>query len=79
MHAVEDGCVVSVRTRGTVHFLNATAMFVLEQCTGEVAWDDVQPAFERIWEVTLPFDVRTEILAEFEAVGIIVPADRSVA
>jgi hypothetical protein len=73
VHAVEDGCVVYVPDGRHVHFLNDTAMHVLEQCDGTVTWDEMQSVFVDRYDVPVPFDVRTTILPELEAAGIIRP------
>jgi len=74
VHTVEDGCVVYVPEGRKVHFLNETAMLVLEQCTGATPWSDMQAAFDREWGSGAAFDIRAEILPAFEAAGIIVAA-----
>lgn len=74
VHAVEDGCVVYVPADGRVHFLNETAMFVLEQCDGRTPWSEMQAVFDREWGAGATFDVRDQILPAFEAAGIIVAA-----
>lgn len=74
VHAVEDGCVVYVPAGQQVHFLNDTAMHVLEQCDGTVTWEDMQAVFVDRYDVPVPFDVRVTILPELEAAGIIQPA-----
>jgi hypothetical protein len=74
IHAVEDGCVVYVADRREVHFLNETAMLVLEQCNGRTPWSDMQAAFDAEWGDGAPFDVRESVLPALEAAGIIAPA-----
>lgn len=74
VHAVEDGCVVYVRAGRGVHFLNETAMLVLEQCDGTIAWSDMQSEFDATWGVGAAFDVREAVLPAFETAGIIVAA-----
>jgi hypothetical protein len=75
VHHVEDGCVVYVPDGQQIHFLNETAAFVLDRCDGQVAWGDMQAAFEEDWGPDAGFDVRAEILPQFEAAGIIAAAE----
>jgi hypothetical protein len=74
VHAVEDGCVVYVPADRRVHFLNETAMLVLEQCDGRTAWADMQSVFDREWGGGAAFDIRAAILPALESKGIITAA-----
>lgn len=74
VHFVEDGCVVYVPDGRHVHFLNETAMLVLDQCDGQIAWGDMQAELERRTGVPVEFDIRDTILPQFEAAHIIEPA-----
>jgi hypothetical protein len=74
VHRVEDGCVVWVPAADQVHFLNETAMLVLDQCDGQTEWSRMQAVFEEQWGSGAPFDVREAILPSFESAGIIAPA-----
>lgn len=74
VHVVEDGGVAYVPAGQLVHFLNETAMAVLEQCNGMNRWDAMQAVFEAEWGPP-GFDVRESILPQFETAGLIEPAD----
>jgi hypothetical protein len=74
VHAVEDGCVVYVPGSQNVHFLNATAAFVVELCDGTVTWHEMQAVFSAEIGSTPPFDVRATVLPHLEDAGIIEPA-----
>jgi hypothetical protein len=71
MHAVEDGCVVYVPARDQVHFLNATAMCVLELCDGAHGVDTIRRELEALAGGELGFDLRSGILDQFEQAGIV--------
>jgi hypothetical protein len=73
IYAVEDGCVVFVPATDQVHFLNETAMHVLDLCDGRTDVDGLQAEFGDTGDVG--FDVRT-ILEQFERAGIIASRGR---
>ena len=67
-HRVEDGCVVFVPASDEVHFLNETAMFVLESCDGATSVAEMQREFD---EAGGDSDLAAGILAQFAASGIV--------
>jgi hypothetical protein len=68
IHSVEDGCVVWVPATDQVHFLNDTAMHILELCDGSLDMNELQDEFGDPDEVG--FDVAA-VLGEFEAARIV--------
>ncbi len=64
VHSVEDGCVVWVPATDQVHFLNDTAMHILELCDGNLHVNEIQDEFGDAGEIC--FDVAA-ILRQFEA------------
>jgi hypothetical protein len=68
IHFVEDGCVVWVPTTDQVHFLNETAMHILELCDGTLEVGELQAEFGDPSEIG--FDVAA-ILRQFEAASIV--------
>jgi hypothetical protein len=73
VHRVEDGCVVYVPATDDVHFLNGTAMEVLDRCDGTRTIAALQAEYGAPGEVG--FDLSAGILAQFERAGLIVSED----
>ena len=69
VHSVEDGCVVWVPATDQVHFLNDTAMHILELCDGSLDVNELQDEFGDPGEVG--FEVAA-VLREFESKRIVV-------
>ncbi|MGE0702636.1 MAG: hypothetical protein AB7P22_01730 [Vicinamibacterales bacterium] len=68
VHSVEDGCVVWVPATDQVHFLNDTAMHILDMCDGTLDVTDLQAELGDPGEIG--FDVAA-ILGQFEAAKIV--------
>jgi hypothetical protein len=68
VHSVEDGCVVWVPETDHVHFLNNTAMHILELCDGSLSVHELQDQFGAPEDVG--FDV-VATLGQLEAARII--------
>lgn len=69
VHAVEDGCVVFVPATDQVHFLNETAMWVLDLCDGTRDVAALQAEFGEADSVG--FDVCRGILQQFEEARVV--------
>lgn len=70
VYAVEDGCVAFVPATDEVHFLNGTAMRVLELCDGTRAVAALQAEFGDADDVG--FDVSHGILDQFQGAGLVI-------
>jgi hypothetical protein len=50
--ASEDGCIVSRPGQDKIHFLNPTAVFILELCTGENNCEEIAALVKQAYNLT---------------------------
>ena len=68
----DDGYVVYQRERDRVHFLNHTAVLLLELCNGEHSIPDMVAILEKSYGLEAPPEEEvTEIITKFEQEGLI--------
>lgn len=72
INPAHDGYLVYHQAQDRIHFLNATAVLVLELCNGEVAPDDMAELIKRAYQLPEPplNDVR-EVLTQLKAEGLL--------
>lgn len=68
----EDGCIVSRPGKEKIHFLNPTAVLVLEFCTGENSPDEIAALIQAAYRLTEPpADDVQQILARLKSEGLL--------
>jgi hypothetical protein len=69
----EDGCVISRPGQDRIHFLNPTAVLILELCDGEKSFEAIVELVQEAYNLPDPpaDDVR-EVLSQLMAEGLLV-------
>ena len=69
---VADGYVVYHRERDRIHYLNHTAVVILELCTGAVKASEIPPFLQEAWSLAAPPTAEVEeCLGKLHAEGIV--------